>query len=245
MEIGIGEIVKSVSSSGPLASLGDAWQAVIGDRIAHWRLRNAMALQIKANDEARHLGLQLVSSRIPERYAFAWFEEATKQDEPELQVLFARLLAKAAAGDEDASDRRLLKILGAMTPSDAAVFQRIYSNQPFPGTGAYEQTKSIVHPTTMDRRKVGWPRNWAEALIENFHPEHAKKTIEQLLLIGVLSTCEYVEGEPNAGFLASPMTNNRPRTSWRKFVQAHAATRQYLVATEIGRSLSAALSVSE
>ena len=50
-------------------------------------------------------------TQIPERYAITWFEEATKQDEPEIQQLFARLLARAAAGDEDAADRRQLEIL--------------------------------------------------------------------------------------------------------------------------------------
>ena len=36
-----------------------------------------MALQVKANEEAGRLGLSLNTARIPERYAFAWFEEAT------------------------------------------------------------------------------------------------------------------------------------------------------------------------
>jgi hypothetical protein len=124
----IGEIIKQGAGAGPLGTLSDAWQAIIGDRVAAWRLKNAMALQAKASQEARRLGLSLNAARIPERYAFAWFEEATKQDEPEIQQLFARLLARAAAGDDDASDRRLLEILTRLTPMDATVMDWMFRN---------------------------------------------------------------------------------------------------------------------
>lgn len=107
-------------------TLSEAWAAVIGDRTAAWRLKNAAALQVKVNRELAALGVQLDRSKIPERYAIAWFEEATKQDEPEIQILFARLLAKASAGDENASDRRLLDIVGRLTPFDAKVLQWVF-----------------------------------------------------------------------------------------------------------------------
>jgi hypothetical protein len=107
------------------ATLSDTWAAVIGDRVAAYRLKNAAALQLKVNEEVGKLGLQLDRSKIPERYAFAWFEEATKQDEPEIQELFARLLARAAAGDEDALDRRHLETLSKFTPMEARLLQRI------------------------------------------------------------------------------------------------------------------------
>lgn len=108
-----------------VTSLSDAWSAVIGDRVTAWRLKNAAALQIKVNEEVAKFGLQLDRSKIPERYAFAWFDEATKQDEPELQELFARLLARAAAGDQDALDRRHLEMLSRFTPIEARLLQRI------------------------------------------------------------------------------------------------------------------------
>jgi hypothetical protein len=109
------------------ASLSEAWAAVMGDRITAWRLKNAAALQIAINKEVGKLGLKLDRSKIPERYAFAWFEEATKQDEPEIQQLFARLLSRAAAGDEDAADRRNLDILTHFTPMDATVMRWFFN----------------------------------------------------------------------------------------------------------------------
>lgn len=108
-----------------VTTLSDTWAAVIGDRVAAWRLKNAAALQISVNEEVGKFGLQLNRSKIPERYAFAWFEEATKQDEPEIQELFARLLARAAAGDQDALDRRHLELLSRFTPIEARLLQRL------------------------------------------------------------------------------------------------------------------------
>lgn len=128
MPIDLTPIVKPLNDlAEPLTtSLSEAWSAVLGDRIAAWRLRNAAKLQVKVNDELDRMGLSLNNAKIPERYAFAWFDEATKQDEPEIQELFARLLAKAAAGDEDAADRRNLEVLSRMTPMDARVMAWLF-----------------------------------------------------------------------------------------------------------------------
>jgi len=125
--ISVGEIIKPIQETlAPVGNtLGDAWQALIGDRVGVWRLRNAAKLQTKVNDEVRALGLKLNTSRIPERYALAWFEEATKQDEDDIQDLFAKLLAKASAGDDDALDRRHIGILTQFTPIDAQVFDML------------------------------------------------------------------------------------------------------------------------
>ncbi|HEY0311633.1 MAG TPA: hypothetical protein VGC56_03980 [Allosphingosinicella sp.] len=108
-------------------TLTDAWCALIGDRVAVWRVKNAASLQRAVTAELETMGLRLRHAQIPERYALAWFEEATKQDEEEIQVLFARLLARAASGDEDASDRRHLQILTHFTPSDAKAFHWFFS----------------------------------------------------------------------------------------------------------------------
>ena len=124
------DVTKMIEPAKQLAqpivtTLSDTWAAVIGDRVAAWRLKNAAALQVRVNEEVGKLGLQLDRSKIPEHYAFAWFEEATKQDEPEIQELFARLLARAAAGDQDALDRRHLELLSRFTPIEARLLRRL------------------------------------------------------------------------------------------------------------------------
>ncbi|MGW8134171.1 Abi-alpha family protein [Sphingomonas zeae] len=113
-------------------TLSEAWAAVIGDRIAAWRLKNAAALQVEVNRQCADLGLKLDRAKIPERYAVAWFDEATKQDEPEIQTLFARLLARAANGDPNASDRRLIELVGRLTPLDAQVLAWLFHRAGLP-----------------------------------------------------------------------------------------------------------------
>ena len=182
----------------------------------------------------RRLGLPFAEG-IPERYAFAWFEEATKQDEPELQVLFARLLARAAAGEGQADDRRLIDLLKQMTPADAAVFQRVYSDKPFPGTGAYSDTGPIGTRGGFARDK--WPRDWMTALVEHFHPGEAEAAIESLIRIGCLGSTLIAEGERNTPPLPRP--EYLDRVDWRKLIQGFSALRGYVAATELGKMRSA------
>ena len=106
-----------------LGTLSDAWQALVGDRIAAWRLTNAAKIQKHVEIELRNLGVALDRAKIPDRYAFSWFEKASEQDEPEIQTLFARLLAEAMNSNEDSLDRRNLELLGKFTPREAETFQ--------------------------------------------------------------------------------------------------------------------------
>ena len=131
MPIDLTPIVKPLTDAAQPAidAISDAWAMVLGDRFAIWRVRNAANLQIKLNAELKRLGLSLNQSKIPERYAFAWFEEATKHDDPEIQKLFARLLAKASSGDDDASDCRNLEILARFTPMDAKVLEIVFRRE--------------------------------------------------------------------------------------------------------------------
>lgn len=115
---------KALAPAG--GTLSEAWQAVIGDRVAAWRLTNAAKLQTRVNKALGASGLKFNGSKIPERYAFTWFEEATKQDEPEIQELFAQLLARAAMGDKDANDRRHIETLSRFTPMDARIFDFVF-----------------------------------------------------------------------------------------------------------------------
>jgi hypothetical protein len=218
-------------------TLNDVWQGLVGDRISHFRLKNAMSLQKATNAEASRLGLTLNSARIPDRYVFAWFEEATKQDEPEIQILFARLLARAASGDSDAEDRRLISVLKEMTPNDAAIFQRMYSDQPFPDTGPYSDTKSIGSAGGFASEE--WPRDWAVGLMNHFHPDVSDTSVERLITIGRLGTAFRAEGHQKYPTL--PTGNRVGKSDWQRFVRESAALRAYLTATGIGASLARAV----
>jgi hypothetical protein len=183
-------------------TLSEAWAGVIGDRVAAWRLKNAAALQVKVNEECAALGLKVDRAKIPERYAIAWFEEATKQDEPEIQTLFARLLARATAGDDDAGDRRLLAIVSQLTPIDAKVLEWLF--------------KRVGHPTAFPQIEefVAWRE------VKDEFGERALISLDQFVVLGIferqyslrndagLSSWHSVESGMSISRLAEDITGN-------------------------------------
>lgn len=170
----VSSINKVASSDAVGGALSDAWAVILGDRIAAWRLTNAAKIQIKVKKEFDRLGLKPQNDRIPERYAITWFEEASKQDEDEIQDLFARLLAQAAAGNEAALDRRNIEIVSKLTPNDAALFQELaeggWGGRRVADTYFWEEDRHFLnaHPTKVDSKKFG-------------------RSIEHLTIVGILS----------------------------------------------------------
>jgi hypothetical protein len=204
-------------------SLTDTWQALIGDRIAAWRLTNALKMQPKIDAELKKAGVKLNAAKVPDRYAFAWFEEATKQDEDEIQELFAKLLAQAAAGNEDALDRRLLEIVTRMTPDDAKVFKAIYDNISWK---RYE--KKSIYLTSWSWENVRRAANGAIV-------SDPQKTIEHLTTIGLMSEGIDLDIKAIGAAISSAFQNNRP-PDIRNIQLKHRAE-----ATQIGISLYVAL----
>lgn len=139
------------TSEAVTGSLSDAWQAILGDRIAAWRLANAAKTQIKVQKEFQKLGLKPNADRIPERFAITWFEEASKQDEEEIQDLFARVLAKAASGQQEALDRRNLEIASRLLPQDAALFLELaeggWGGTPIKDTFSWDTDRPLRAPS--------------------------------------------------------------------------------------------------
>jgi hypothetical protein len=186
MDVSVTEIVKAASDlTAPMAgTLSDAWHAVIGDRVAGWRLKNAAKLQVDVAEELGKLGLALNPARIPERYAFAWFEEASKQDEPEIQVLFARLLARAASGDPDATDRRQIEILSKFTPQDALALDLLFKRAP-----SKNGTPAIERPNP----HVGYGEYALYKLVRDELGERGWQAIEHLLHLVVIERRTWVD----------------------------------------------------
>lgn len=128
MDSGGIEIARSLVAP-ILDTTTDLWGVALGDRIAAWRLRNVIETHRKLQDEAQAAGITLNVSKIPERFAVAWFEAASQQDEPDLQTMFARLLAGVAA-ERIAPDARLVRKLKDLEPADAIIFREFYSLTP-------------------------------------------------------------------------------------------------------------------
>jgi len=124
-------VAKDASETGkPLreavgTSLADVWQGLWGDKLASWRLKNAAKLNDALGKELAERGLALNLDKIPERFAYSWFEKASQEDEPEIQALFAKLLANAAEGNDEALKRRNIELISKMSPSDAKLLEYI------------------------------------------------------------------------------------------------------------------------
>lgn len=219
MPINPTDIVKSaqdvLSSDAISGSLSDAWQALLGDRIAAWRLINAAKTEIKVKKEFDKLGLRPNVNRIPERYAITWFEEASKQDEDEIQDLFARLLARAAAGDDAALDRRNLEIVSKLTPNDAALFQELSEG----GWSAFRVANTYCWE---EGGRLFAPKN------TKVDADKFSRSFEHLITVGILSRMTQ----------AHEALNNR---SFTREPTIQTIVKNIVVLTETGRSLYKAL----
>ena len=130
MADGLVPIVQSLApkelTSAVGATLADVWQALVGDKIAAFRLKNAASISEKLRIKLDAKGSRVDWSRVPDRFAVAWFEHATKEDDPSLQELFATLLENAVEGNKDAVERRNVDLVSRLSTSDAHLLRAIY-----------------------------------------------------------------------------------------------------------------------
>jgi hypothetical protein len=182
-EGGLLPIVTGVASdtSKPLSeavgnSLADVWQGIVGDRVAAWRINNAADISKKLDEKLAAKNVKIERDRISDRYAFTWFEEASKQDEPEIQELFAQLLLNASQGDSDALDRRHLSTLSQFTPIDAMVFDRLF----YPKDGG---VRFVGFAPSLPR----WSHQSKVSLLARELGDQAPNAVEHLINLGVLA----------------------------------------------------------
>ncbi len=215
-------------------TLSDTWSGLVGDRVAYWRARNALRYRPLLAQEAARLGLKLNPARIPDKFAFAWFEEASKQDEEDIQKLFAQLLARAADDASDVKpDRRLIDVLGRLSPEDAIVFQRVYSDQPFPNCGSYSDTRSIA-----DHRERSWPEDWLIGLLKHEISGFSITSLENLAIQGALARVMKLDLR-NAG--GGNKVKTPPEIAWGIELSRRVQQRAHYEATELGTALHQAV----
>jgi hypothetical protein len=157
--------------------------------------------------------LKLNTAKIPERYALAWFEEATKQDEDEIQTLFAKLLAKASAGDEDALDRRHIGILTQMTPSDARAFKTLCES---PGFWDLPDDRNELIEYLTNRR---WDERYIGPFIEPDSYDKRMRSIEHLNNIGLLDKETHVEVNRYRSMISTEKSTGIPDLKYDSILQ--------------------------
>ncbi|MBX7456915.1 hypothetical protein K3152_01525 [Qipengyuania sp. 1NDH17] len=120
-------------------TLSEVWQAIVGDKVAAWRVENAAEISRKLVSKLEAKGLKLDKDKVSAKYAFTWFEEASKQDQSTVQDLFATILANAVDGNEDALQERNLEVIAKFSPPSARLFQivkdRMQTHQSILGDG--------------------------------------------------------------------------------------------------------------
>ncbi len=129
-------------------SLADGWQALVGDKISAYRIKNAAALSDRLTRDLAESGQAPDWGRLPDRFAVSWFEHATNEDEPRLHELFTTLLKRAAEGCNEALERRNIELLSRFTVADAILVKAVYEE--------YFSFK------TADAQGLGYMDEWAE-----------------------------------------------------------------------------------
>lgn len=109
-------------------TLAEIWQGIVGDKVARWRLSNAVKQNEILSLHLSRLGKNVDFDRIPDGYACTWFDEATKHEEPEIHAIFADLLIGAANGNSDALKIRNIKLASMFSSVDVMAFQVIIRN---------------------------------------------------------------------------------------------------------------------
>lgn len=161
------------------STLADVWQGIVGDKVAAWRIKNAAGINRQLIEKIAREGLALDYSRIPAGFAFTWFDEATKHEEPEVQALFATLLANAAMGNDDALNRINLDIVGRFSPNEAKFVQTIIE----------EVHHNLIDTKSKSAEIIDWSANPYE--LEEKYIKYKiipdMLTVENLVNLGVLN----------------------------------------------------------
>lgn len=104
---------------------------LMADRLKHFRIKNAISLQEKTEAILKEKGVEEYQP-IAAKIALPLIENATLEDEDELQTLWAKLLANGLDGHSKI-EKRFVSVLKELTSSEAKFFEKIMkvaANQP-------------------------------------------------------------------------------------------------------------------
>lgn len=112
------------ASGGIRKTTEDVWGGLVGDRIREWRQRNLISSLEKTADFLVEKGVRLEDAKaLPDGAIYQIFEGASRADEPDLQALWAGLLATEMAGTLREDIRKTVaNTISAMSAPDAQLF---------------------------------------------------------------------------------------------------------------------------
>ena len=122
--------------------LGDTvatvWGGLIGDQLNEWRTRNFVNGLEKTAQFLKAKGINLSDCRaLPNGEMYSIFEGMSKQDDPDLQELWASLLANSMNPNGTGFRREFIVILDSLEPSDARFLTFIGKVEKFEKSNEY------------------------------------------------------------------------------------------------------------
>lgn len=212
--------------------------AAIGDRIAAYRISNAANLATKVQNELKEKGVFLKTENIPEECFLSWFENASKSNDSTIQDLFAKLLVNASIEDARlALENRVLDAISRMTSASAVILDTIYSEAPFSKIETYSYVPSLSLPNSADDNLLGWPTDWAEALLCSLHPGiDVRDALEHLSSLGAVRFEEKIQRDNPYTPYNDPYNKNRP-IDYDRIVMSRVKPREHILPTKFGAAI--------
>jgi len=104
-------------------TISTVWGGLIGDRLGEWRTRNLISSLQKTHQLMKEKGIDTKNCRpLPNGELYTIFEGASKQDNPDLQKIWASLLANSLNPKGKQFRKEYARIIGELEPLDARFF---------------------------------------------------------------------------------------------------------------------------
>ncbi|NVO55085.1 DUF4393 domain-containing protein [Rhodobacteraceae bacterium B1Z28] len=124
-----GQVISKLfggATDGALDIAGNVFGGLIGDRIREWRTRNLIHTTARTAELLKEKGISLESAKaLPMGDIYRIFEGASKEEEPSVQEMWAKLLASGCDPEVSELNRAVISVLEQISAVDAKVFQVI------------------------------------------------------------------------------------------------------------------------
>jgi hypothetical protein len=197
------------AADGVVAVAGDLFGGWVGDKIREWRTRNLINQLAKTAALLREKGVPLEKARaLPMGEAYAMFEEASKQDDPDVSDMWAALLANAMDDRTGVSvdgayiatlrtisgaEAHVLKFLRERENLEASINERRPELQSFWFAVPEKKAQLEAARSEMERLDKEFFEK-TDVLLSKFITRHPPERIDRALSVLIAQRCIFVIG---------------------------------------------------
>ncbi|WP_051927658.1 hypothetical protein [Ruegeria halocynthiae] len=124
-----GQVISKLfggASDGALDVAGNVFGGLIGDRIREWRTRNLIHTTARTAEFLKEKGISLEDAKaLPMGDIYRIFEGASKEEEPSVQDMWAKLLASSLDMKNSDLNKAIYPVLEQFSGIDAKVFNLV------------------------------------------------------------------------------------------------------------------------